>query len=324
MPYLSFLFYDTFTLCFVDYYCILLSSYYITFLSNSNDLIYTLILGIEDDSLINEGDLIVQAIQSNNQVDVEIASWPTQDDSPIDEYNTPNILAYSFPVEFAFGIGDVTNQNNRMFCFTFHFAIMHYQYVALEINGIYIYPLAEPRFSFYCHDVDERQRIQSQASIYIKHDPATANLTVRELKEMSNNEFSPTMFAAKQKLERYASIPYMKLKKDDLISLVNACGSPTTWFTLSSPCSKWPDLRKLMQMPLRSTDNDGVLESDESYRKKCRKVQMKFYVNNPHIINEMFVRRVKSFLKGFFGPDCLNAEWYWYRFEWQKRKILFI
>ena len=43
------------------------------------------------------------------------------------------------------------------------------------------------------------------------------------------------------------------------------------------------------------------------------------YANNPAIVNEMFVQRVELFVKHFFGSNGLNAEWHWYRYEWQKR-----
>ena len=36
-------------------------------------------------------------------------------------------------------------------------------------------------------------------------------------------------------------------------------------------------------------------------------------------MNEVFVQRVKLCIKPFFGCSGLNAEWHWYRFEWQKR-----
>lgn len=48
---------------------------------------------------------------------------------------------------------------------------------------------------------------------------------------------------------------------------------------------------------------------------------MQNYANNPAIVNEMFVQRVKLFIKPFFGYNGLNAEWHWYRFEWQKEEI---
>ena len=46
---------------------------------------------------------------------------------------------------------------------------------------------------------------------------------------------------------------------------------------------------------------------------------MQNYANNPAIVNEMFVRRVKLFVQSFFGKNGLNSEWHWYRYEWQKR-----
>ena len=41
-------------------------------------------------------------------------------------------------------------------------------------------------------------------------------------------------------------------------------------------------------------------------------------------MNEIFVQRVKLFIKPFFGYNGLNAEWHWYRFEWQKRGNIYV
>ena len=43
------------------------------------------------------------------------------------------------------------------------------------------------------------------------------------------------------------------------------------------------------------------------------------HLKNPHIVNEFFLRRVANFVQHFFGPNCLESVWTWYRIEWQKR-----
>lgn len=69
----------------------------------------------------------------------------------------------------------------------------------------------------------------------------------------------------------------------------------------------------------------GVMESirrnetENEYKILCNNSAMINYSSNPNIVHAIFVRRVKSFVFFFFGENFLDANWIWYRYEWQIR-----
>jgi hypothetical protein len=171
----------------------------------------------------------------------------------------------------------------------------------------------------YFHNVDERRRLNSQANIYINKTSEDANLTFNDLKEMAKSRGDPKLFAMEKKMQRYAanilgSNAYMAQRKKELVSLMEVEGMPTVWFTLTLASHYWEDLHRLFGDPPPFFD-----ESEEDYEKRWKSECLKNYASNPHIVDEFFVRRVKSFVEALFGADGLSACWTWYRFEWQKR-----
>ena len=107
----------------------------------------------------------------------------------------------------------------------------------------------------------------------------------------------------------------MAQRKKELIALMEVKKIPTIWFTLSLANQRWEDLQNLFGgMPSR--DNN---ENENQYKTRCNNIALLNYSKNPNIADAMFVRRVKEFVKFFFGNNCLNASWFWYRYEWQKR-----
>lgn len=107
----------------------------------------------------------------------------------------------------------------------------------------------------------------------------------------------------------------MMERKKELIALMACNGIATVWFTLSLANHYWEDLQQLFgNIPVKLDE-----ESDADFEKKWKKTALSNYANNPAIVNEAFVRRVKLFVESFFGPDGLESVWTWYRFEWQKR-----
>ena len=92
-------------------------------------------------------------------------------------------------------------------------------------------------------------------------------------------------------------------------------GIATVWFTLSLANHYWEDLQQLFGNIPQKQDE----ESDLEYDKKWKKIALMNYANNPAIVDEAFVRRVKQFVEAFFGEDGLDSLWYWYRYEWQQR-----
>lgn len=103
--------------------------------------------------------------------------------------------------------------------------------------------------------------------------------------------------------------------KKHLLALMAAKGIPTVWFTLSLANHRWEDLQNFFEK------NEPIQwnESEQEYKLRCNNFALLNYSSNPNIVDAMFVRRVKAFVTFFFGENCLDATWIWYRYEWQKR-----
>ena len=99
------------------------------------------------------------------------------------------------------------------------------KYEKLNEDDIMIYPFAsDMTFCHYIQDMDERHRIQSQASVHIKK-PLDANLTIGALQEIARGCDNSAAFATDVRMRRYAgnilgSNQYMQLRKKKLISLM--------------------------------------------------------------------------------------------------------
>lgn len=137
---------------------------------------------------------------------------------------------------------------------------------------------------------------------------------------MARNVNDPSLFAANLRMQHFAgnilgSPQYMSLRKKELIALMNTNKIATVWFSLSLANHHWNDLQNLFGSKPHIHENENEID----YQKRCAKHSMQNYANNPGIVNEMFVQRVKSFVKLFFGVNGLNSAWHWYRHEWQKR-----
>ena len=133
--------------------------------------------------------------------------WPTLGTECIDEYNTANILVCSFPCYFPFGVGDVTNKV-RPIDVTFNEAIKHYNKYSFKDPNTdkFYYPLAENhRLMHLLQDMDERRRIQSQASVYLHKNQVDANLTINELQDMARNRNDSQSFALNLRMQTFAA-----------------------------------------------------------------------------------------------------------------------
>ena len=94
----------------------------------------------------------------------------------------------------------------------------------------------------------------------------------------------------------------IKLKKI-LKAIISHVGAPTFFFTFSSADMHWPDLHALFSSSLSDT-------TPESRRQNI--------INNPHITDWFFTQRLENFIKHWLY-NSLDAEWHWYRFEYQAR-----
>ena len=74
------------------------------------------------------------------------------------------------------------------------------------------------------------------------------------------------------------------------------------------------DLQKLFGEVLDKFDTES-----ETYSKRLMSHARDKQLKNLPIVHDFFLRRVANFVQHFFGSNCLESVWTWYRIEWQKR-----
>jgi len=126
-------------------------------------------IGVNDDSDRQELEIIRDTI----------LAWPKRSELPVDERNASFLLASAFPTLFPCSAGDVTYKARRQDV-SMKDAIEHYiKYFDVNLNR---YPIAEhPRFLHYVQNVDERQRINTQASVYINQNAVDRDMSIEDL-----------------------------------------------------------------------------------------------------------------------------------------------
>ena len=184
--------------------------------------------------------------------------------------------------------------------------IQHLIKYAENINGNMVYRFAShPRFSYWALNMIQRKRALQQNSIFPKQNPDESHLTMEELRKMANNNSSSCFMS---KISRYVanitgSSAYWFKIRQDLKAIIAAKGAPTIFFTFSSADLHWPELHSIFSP-------DVAKLSVNNKRKNV--------IDNPHIVDWFFTKQLESFLKHWLY-DTLNAEWHWYRYEYQAR-----
>ena len=236
----------------------------------------------------------------------EPMSWPTVDNQPLNEYQTPFLATMAFPTLFPDGKGDPTNQALTRDVSLLD-RVRHLIKFAEKVNGKWVYRFAShPRFSYWAFNMIQRKRTLEQTGIFLKQNPSEAHLTIDELREMAENNDSASLIS---KVSRYianiaGSNAYWHKVKEDLKAIVTNVGTPTFFFTFSSADMHWPELHSLFY------DSADLELSSQDRRHNV--------IDNPHIVDWFFTQRLESFVK-YWLYDTLNAKWHWYRFEYQGR-----
>ena len=247
----------------------------------------------------------VQAIQQQLCHQPTHMPWPTADNEPLNEYLTPFLATLAFPALFPDGKGDPTNPLLHR---DVHLAerVKHLLRFGENIDGKWLYRFAShPRFAYWALNMIQRKRILQQTGIFLKQNPGEAHLSVEELQQMAADN-NTNVFVSK--LSRYlsnitGSNAYWHKAKEDLKAIISHVGAPTFFFTFSSADMHWPDLHALFSSSLSDT-------TPESKRQNV--------INNPHITDWFFTQRLENFIKHWLY-NSLDAEWHWYRFEYQAR-----
>ena len=151
----------------------------------------------------------------------------------------------------------------------------------------------------------QRKRALQQNAIFLKQNPDESHLTMDELCEMASNNNSSSFMS---KISRYVanvtggSAYWFKIR-EDLKAIIATKGAPTIFFTFSFADLHWPELHSMFSSDVASLSVDD---------------KRKNVIDNPHIVDWFFTKRLESFLKHWLY-DSLNAEWHWYRYEFQAR-----
>ena len=231
-------------------------------------------------------------------------SWPKVDTDPLNEYKTPFLATMAFPTLFPDGKGDPTNPSLYQDV-PLGEAIKHLLKYAENKDGKWTYRFAShPKFSYWAFNMIERKRILQQTGIFLKQNPGEAHLTIEELQHMATNNNSDVFLS---KISRYlsnisGSNAYWFKARENLKAIISHVGPPTFFFTFSSADMHWPELHTLF-----GSQNNCTAE----HRRQN-------VINNPHITDWFFTQRVENFIK-FWLYNSLDAQWHWYRFEYQAR-----
>ena len=159
----------------------------------------------------------------------EPINWPSVEDEPLNEYETPYLATIAFPTLFPDGKGDPTNKA-LLREVTLQESIKHLIKFAECINGKWVYRFAShPRFAYWALNMIQRKRALQQSGIFLKQNPSEAHLTIDELREMATND-SANVFMSK--ISRYlGNIPgtnaYWHRVREDLKAIVTNVGVPT-------------------------------------------------------------------------------------------------
>ena len=247
-------------------------------------------------------------------------NWPAQG-QPLSDYSTPYLQSMAFPHLFPFGDGDVTKKD-RQFTVTMTNANKHlvcYAHFNRQTE-IWHYPFVEDaRWVFWAQNTAERQRRNSQKTVYLAKNPEDANLTKAELREIvqgSGEAFQSLMGRMHSYLANiFGSPAYLYKARKELEALMDQEVVCSIWFSFFAADQQWFDLHQHL-----SLKNEIEFESEKEAAKFWRRMA----ANNPHLVDAFFFKRIQTMIETFFGPGCFEYKWFWHRGELQSRGVYHI
>ncbi len=274
---------------------------------SANASVEELVLGSGSTSFIpmrqrqrTEGAAIQDAVNEVDPLD-----WPSTEGNLVNEFKTDGLATMAFPTLFPYGKGDPTNRG-RQHGITLTEAFKHLMKFAERLaDGKFEWRFAShPRFPYWALNMKQRHQLLSQANVYLRQHPADANMTMEELKQMVNSMSANQMV---NRLQRYVSKvqgtnQYWYQRLQELVALIEQKGCPTFFFTFSAADMHWPDLQKLLM------NDEGASRSERAQA----------VIDNPHLTDWFFMQRLQEFVRHWLS-GILDAEWHWYRFEYQAR-----
>ncbi|CAB4032530.1 ATP-dependent DNA helicase PIF1 [Paramuricea clavata] len=274
---------------------------------SANASVEELVLGSGSTSFIpmrqrqrKEGAAIQDAVNEVDPLD-----WPSTEGNLVNEFKTDGLATMAFPTLFPYGKGDPKNRA-RQHGITLTEAFKHLMKFAERLaDGKFEWRFAShPRFPYWALNMKQRHQRLSQANVYLRQHPADANMTMEKLKQMVNSMSANQMM---NRLQRYVSKvqgtnQYWYQRLQELLALIEQKGCPTFFFTFSAADMHWPDLQRLLQ------NDEGASRSERAQA----------VIDNPHLTDWFFMQRLQEFVRHWLN-GILDAEWHWYRFEYQAR-----
>ena len=186
--------------------------------------------------------------------------WPCISNSPINEFRTPGLESQVFPTLFPYGKGDPTFPGrHRQVTLTDAFKHLE-RYADVVQGGLYWRFATHPRFPYWALNMKQRHQLISQASVYLYQNPADANLSIDDLRDMVGRLSAEHLM---RRLQRYAakvhgSHPYWFQQYNELRALIEQKGPPTFFWTVSSADTFWSELQDLLPHPAGITPDQNA------------------------------------------------------------------
>ena len=230
--------------------------------------------------------------------------WPVIEGNAMNEFQTPFLATMAFPTLFSYASGDPTNPA-RHHSVSLTDGFKHLIKFGETDNDMHWRFANHPRFPYWALNMKQRHQLLSQSTIYLKQHPNDANLTVDDLRSMVGSMPAAQLI---QRLQRYAakvqgSSTYWFQRYLELRALLDDKGPPTFFWTVSSADNYWPEMHNLM---MHDTSQPS------------RSVRVQAVINNPHMADWFFTAKLSEFVDHWLYKT-LDAQWHWYRFEYQAR-----
>jgi hypothetical protein len=246
----------------------------------------------------------IEAIRSIIQHENITLPWPEISKTAVSEFTTEGLATMAFPTLFPYGTGDPTKKQ-RHHAVSLSDAFKHLISFGETVDGKIVWRFAShPRFMYWALNMKQRHQVLSQANVYMKQHPKDATLTLDQLKRMVSHADSEQLMS---RFSRYISNvqgtkQYWYQRSLELRALIESKGTPTFFWTVSAADTYWPQLHELMPH-----------DPNPTHSKKIQAV-----INNPHLADWYFTQRLSDLIKQWLYKE-MDAEWHWYRFEYQSR-----
>ena len=209
----------------------------------------------------------------------------------------------AFPTLFPYGHGDPTDQRTRKVSLSDAFKHL-VKYGEKMQSGQFTWRFAShPRFPYWALNMKLRHQLLSQSRIYFHQNTTDVELTIDKLRAMVVHN-SPSIM---NKIERYTekiqgTRSYWVQRHQELRALPEQKGPPTFFWTVSSADNYWPELHSLMPHPPDQTPT--------------HQMRVQAVITHPHITDWYFTSKLADLVHHWLY-GVLDAEWHWYRFEYQ-------